>query len=163
MNYFSKSILSTVASAMMIMTAGPLFAQEGESNGMPAGRFGWNELVTTDVAAAKKFYSEVFGWKSKDWEGESSYVFFEGEDGSQIAGAMNIEGADGGSPHWFSYITVDDVSGTCEKIKSAGGKVLREPFDIKDKDGKVMVQMAIVQDPQGAVFGISKYFAAPAS
>jgi len=30
------------------------------------GTFSWMELATTDAAAAKKFYGELFGWKFDD-------------------------------------------------------------------------------------------------
>ena len=30
------------------------------------GTFCWNELVSTDLAAAREFYSELIGWEIKD-------------------------------------------------------------------------------------------------
>jgi uncharacterized protein len=30
------------------------------------GRFGWYELITTDIAGAKAFYAEVMGWGVQD-------------------------------------------------------------------------------------------------
>ncbi|HYP52727.1 MAG TPA: hypothetical protein VEQ42_04265, partial [Pyrinomonadaceae bacterium] len=34
---------------------------------MPAhGQFCWSELSTNDAEAARKFYSELFGWQFKD-------------------------------------------------------------------------------------------------
>jgi hypothetical protein len=35
-----------------------------ENNCPKTGEFSWNELVTQDVAASKKFYSGLFGWKT---------------------------------------------------------------------------------------------------
>ena len=32
----------------------------------PKGQFAWYELMTTDTAAAKKFYGEVLGWTNRD-------------------------------------------------------------------------------------------------
>jgi hypothetical protein len=29
------------------------------------GMFGWNELLTTDPAAAKEFYTQLFGWTTQ--------------------------------------------------------------------------------------------------
>ena len=31
------------------------------------GTFYWNELVTTDVDAAKDFYADVVGWQYERW------------------------------------------------------------------------------------------------
>ena len=32
----------------------------------PGGVFVWDELMTTDVEDAKRFYGEVVGWESRD-------------------------------------------------------------------------------------------------
>jgi len=34
---------------------------------MKHGAFGWNELMTTDVAAARRFYGALFGWETEDY------------------------------------------------------------------------------------------------
>ena len=38
---------------------------------MKHGAFGWNELMTTDVAAARRFYGALFGWEPRTipWRG----------------------------------------------------------------------------------------------
>ena len=33
---------------------------------MKHGAFSWSELLTTDVEAAKPFYTKLFGWNTKD-------------------------------------------------------------------------------------------------
>ena len=30
------------------------------------GAFSWNELITSDVRAAKAFYTELFGWQTQE-------------------------------------------------------------------------------------------------
>jgi len=30
------------------------------------GAFSWSELMTTDVEGAKKFYTNLFGWKTEE-------------------------------------------------------------------------------------------------
>lgn len=40
--------------------------------GIPgAGRFCWHELMTTDLDAATKFYTELLGWSFRDNPGPS--------------------------------------------------------------------------------------------
>ncbi len=40
------------------------------------GAFSWNELMTTDVAAAKKFYGELLGWTLQDIDmGSMTYLW----------------------------------------------------------------------------------------
>ena len=53
------------------------------------GVFVWDELVTTDVEAAKRFYSAVFGWKPRDMDmGEMTYTIFQSKGDVDVAGAL---------------------------------------------------------------------------
>ena len=52
-------------------------------------------------------------------------------------------------PSWDVYFASDDVDATAEKAVAAGGKVLREPFDIPG-----VGRMSVLQDPHGAVFEV---------
>jgi len=39
------------------------------------GAFSWNELMTTDVGAAKAFYGDLFGWTLEDIQaGDMTYT-----------------------------------------------------------------------------------------
>ena len=49
---------------------------------------------------------------------------------------------------WFSYVAVDDLDKRLAKAKKAGGKVLREPFDVPG-----IGRIAIVADPNGVTQG----------
>ena len=31
------------------------------------GRFAWHELMTTELEAARQFYTSVIGWGTQDW------------------------------------------------------------------------------------------------
>ena len=100
------------------------------SNGMPPnGSFSWNELMTRDVAAANKFYTELIGWKAEDagMPGMDYTVFKVGD--RQVAGMMAIpsETPDNVPSHWMAYITVDDVDAAVEKTKQLGGQILHGP------------------------------------
>lgn len=33
------------------------------------GEFSWYGVVTSDVEAARAFYTEVIGWTTQEWEG----------------------------------------------------------------------------------------------
>src|SRR6185369_16585135 len=52
-------------------------------------------------------------------------------------------------PHWRTHLQVSDAAAAASKIKSAGGKVIKEP----QKMGEVGT-MALVADPQGAQFAL---------
>ena len=119
------------------------------------GVFSWNELMTRDVEAAKKFYTEVLGWKAEDTDmgdGMIYTVFKIGDE--QVAGLMQTPPQAeqmGAPPMWGAYISVDDVDATAAKVESLGGKVLMPPTDAEG-----VGRFATLQDPQGAVFGIIK-------
>jgi predicted enzyme related to lactoylglutathione lyase len=57
----------------------------------------------------------------------------------------------GAPPHWIAYTQVDDVDTTAKKAEGLGAKIFKEPFDIP-KVGRI----AVLADPQGAVFAIYK-------
>ncbi len=54
------------------------------------GRFIWYELATTDMAAAKAFYSEVVGWGTRDASrpGMPYTLFTAGE--ASVSGLMDL-------------------------------------------------------------------------
>ena len=107
----------------------------------------WNELGTRDVAAAKDFYTKVFGWTT---EGDD-YVTWQ-LDGKSVGGCMDLTSVgvpDEVPANWLSYFAVKSVDETAERVKELGGTVTRPPSDIPG-----MGRFAVVADPQGAVFAI---------
>ena len=126
-------------------------AYEPASEQPPAeGVFVWDELGTTDVDGAQRFYEAVFGWTGVDPGPDfGGYrIFNRGDTG--VAGFMaNPDPSI--PPHWQPYVAVEDVDGTAAKAKDLGGIVVAEPMDIP-----TVGRFAIIQDPQGAVFGILK-------
>ncbi|MCF6198967.1 MAG: VOC family protein [Hyphomicrobiaceae bacterium] len=124
------------------------------------GRFGWNELMTSDMERAKKFYTSVLGWEAYDVqmsdptspakEGEASYTLWK-IDNQEVGGAMKLEGPgmEDMSPRWMSYVNVADVDKVVEKVLAHGGKVVAGPMDIES-----VGRFFIIKDPQGAVLGL---------
>ncbi|HYY44216.1 MAG TPA: VOC family protein [Actinomycetota bacterium] len=123
------------------------YEPEGE---MPPteGVFVWDELGTTDVDAAQRFYGEVFGWTTNDMGPEyGGYrIFNRGDTG--VAGLMTLPD-ESMRPYWQPYVAVEDPDATNAKAKELGGSTLMEPMDVP-KVGRI----AVLRDPQGATFGI---------
>lgn len=131
---------------------------EETNSASASGRFGWNELLTSDVGAAKKFYGAVFGWESetKAVAPGVDYTLFK-KGGEMVGGMLGITPEMGPlPPHWLSYVMSGDIEADLAKAKSAGGTVLKEPFEVPDTG-----TLAIVRDPQGAVFALWKCSAGP--
>lgn len=119
----------------------------------PIGAFSWNELMTTDVDAAKVFYGELFGWGMQKFEpGEVEYTMAT-MGGQEVAGIMAIpEEAAGMPPSWGAYVTVADVDALLPRVTALGGKVIVPPHDIPE-----VGRFAVIQDPQGAMLSIISY------
>lgn len=117
------------------------------------GTFIWNELATSDVDGAVKFYTEVVGWQVQEVDmGEGGTYHLLQADGENRCGLMPLSNLpEGTPPHWMGYIAVDDVDATCEAAKANGGRVLNGPFDVPD-----VGRMAAILDPQGAAICIMK-------
>ena len=117
------------------------------------GAFSWNELTTTDPAAAAAFYGELFGWTAKDMgDAMGGYrVVSVGETG--VGGIMALpKGAPPMPPCWGSYVTVTNVDETLKRCSALGGQTVVPPMDIPG-----VGRMAVLKDPQGAVLSIIAY------
>ena len=117
------------------------------------GTFCWNELVTRDVAGARKFYTELLGWKAvdSDMPGMDYTVFKAGE--KDVGGMLNMpkEIPDGVPAHWMAYITVDDVDALADKVTELGGQLMHGPQDVPN-----VGRFCIIQDPTGGVVSLMK-------
>ena len=123
------------------------------------GDFSWCELLTYDVNSAKKFYSELLGWKMEDHpmgECGGTYTILRADD-RPVGGMMKMPPVipEGTPPHWGAYVTVDDVDAVAAKVQELGGKVLVPPSDSPD------ARFCVFQDPQGAVLSIISYTKKP--
>jgi predicted enzyme related to lactoylglutathione lyase/uncharacterized protein YndB with AHSA1/START domain len=117
---------------------------------LPQGSFCWNELMTTDLEGASRFYSRLLGWQTADFPaGGMKYTLF--KKGDRGVGGMLTVPAPGIPPHWLAYVLVGDVDATAREAANLGGTVLKPPFDVP-----TVGRIAIVQDPQGAAVGLFK-------
>jgi len=120
----------------------------------PSGKFVWYELMTSDVAAATRFYQSVVGWEAKDAGMPGSDYTILSAGGVGVGGLMALPAqacAMGVPPCWSGYIGVDDVDAYVTRVTAAGGKLLREPADIPG-----VGRFAVVADPYGAGFLLFK-------
>jgi predicted enzyme related to lactoylglutathione lyase len=115
------------------------------------GEFSWIELGTTDAAGAKRFYGSLFGWSFDDNPMGPDMVYTMCKLGNHAACALYQMGKDmkGVPSNWMSYVTVNSADETTKKVTSAGGKVIKEPFDVMEHG-----RMAIYTDPTGATFAV---------
>src|ERR687895_1352218 len=121
----------------------------GERDSYAPGTFCWADLGTTDAEAAKAFYTKVFGWEAADAPaGEAgTYTTFK-LDGRDVAALYEMGEEERGrlSPHWSSYVSVEDVDAAAAKARDLGGEVMAEPLDVMEAG-----RMAVLRDPTGAL------------
>jgi uncharacterized protein len=128
------------------------YKPEGEYD-VPAGTFVWDELLATDVDVAKRFYTEVFGWTTADWDmGQpGSYTVFNRSADIGAAGlAQKPPGSPGGAL-WMPYVATEDVDATTARAKELGATPLMEPYDVEN-----VGRISMLVDPTGATFGLLK-------
>jgi predicted enzyme related to lactoylglutathione lyase len=117
------------------------------------GAFSWSELMTSDVAAAKAFYAQLFGWEMQDEQTpQAVYTLLKTGD-QNVGGLMAIPAqAQGAAPAWGVYVTVDDVDTQTKLAQQLGATVIAPPCDIP-KVGRY----AVIRDPQGAMLSLITY------
>jgi predicted enzyme related to lactoylglutathione lyase len=105
----------------------------------------WVDLGTSDAAAAREFYSKVFGWNIEvnpdPQYGGYGIAKVNGKDAAGIGGTMSPEQPTA----WSLYIGTDDIEDMSMRVTEAGGAVAASAFDVGDQG-----RMAVFQDPAGA-------------
>jgi uncharacterized protein len=126
-------------------------ARAAAADAVEPGRFVWRDLMTKDMASAKQFYGELFGWRFENARrGDRPYVLARRAT-IPIAGIVDISGnADAGS-QWLTYMSVSDVDKSVAFVQAERGKVLVEPRDLP------MARVAVVTDPEGAPLGLAQF------
>lgn len=128
-------------------------AMEGTSTSfapMKPGHCQWNELQTSDQAAALAFYAGHFGWEKGDAMpmGEMGDYRFITHHGVTIGAVMNRM-AGGPPPAWTFYFGVEDIDVAAQAVSGNGGTIHYGPAEVP---GGIFIIVA--SDPQGAMFGL---------
>jgi uncharacterized protein len=122
--------------------------------GNSCGRFVWYELATTDIEAAKAFYSGVVGWGSRHTPMAGSvYRLFTARE-TPVAGLMELPAEakrTGALSQWIGYVAVDDVDAAAGRVKELGGTLHIPPTDLSG-----VSRFSIIADPQMATLAIVK-------
>jgi len=140
----------------------------------------WSDLNSRDPDAVKAFYGVVFGWRASTMDfGEASGVMWRvpgyGDLLAQLDPGLRERHAAPGVPegfsdavawlqpmndaqfpadvpsHWSVTFSVDDSDVIAARAAELGGRVIAPPFDAGP------VRIAVLADPQGAVFTVSRY------
>jgi predicted enzyme related to lactoylglutathione lyase len=115
------------------------------------GSLGWTQLNAKDPERAKAFYTALLGWTYRDDPSPmGTYTTWLKSDGP--AGGMMPMPAEAPAPsHWLGYWAVEDVAAAHAKALGLGGRSFVPPTDFGGGT------MAVLADPQGAVFALVQF------
>ena len=109
----------------------------------------WLDLATKDPAAARDYYSKLFGWKAEPEKDPEAGGYAIARLGDQdVAGIGGLQDPNA-PPAWSIYIGTSNADATAKKVEAEGGKVVAPPFDVMD-----VGRMAVLQDPTGAFISL---------
>ncbi|MEU6314159.1 VOC family protein [Streptomyces sp. NPDC047014] len=121
------------------------------------GSLSWTELYTTDAAAAKSFYGDVFGWTFSDMElpgGSGTYALItpaglpeERMHGGVMELAAEHLSLANGRPYWHPVFAVTDCDAAVARVVENGGSVQMGP-----QDAEGVGRLAVCLDPANADF-----------
>jgi len=113
---------------------------------MPVNAIVHIELSAKDPKAAGEFYSDLFGWTVKFFEG-SDYLTFEAQPGP--GGGFNVIDDEHKAGEIIPYLQVDDIEGMLAKISAHGGRALKGKTEIPGEG-----HYALFEDPSGNRVGL---------
>ena len=106
------------------------------------------EIPADDLARAKKFYGEIFGWKYEEFDDELVFVNAAGDEGETGVIGGDIYKRDQPQAPTF-VITVDSIEDTLEQILKSGGQRLGA-IEILPGEGRY----TYFTDPEGNRIGL---------
>src|SRR5437763_940926 len=112
----------------------------------------WVDISSKDPAGSRDYYGKLLGWETEVQEdpqyGGYGMAKIGGKDVAGIGGLQDPNAPTA----WMLYIGTDDAEATAKKVEAAGlgGRELLAPQDFPGG------RLALLQDPQGAAFGILK-------
>lgn len=116
----------------------------------PLGDFVWYDYMTRDIAAARSFYGELFGWTlsgESDFEDGSYAQLSHGE--QSFGGMMSLGEKPGARPDWLGYVWVEALEATLARATEAGGQIVVPVTGIPGTG-----RFAVLSDPCGAAIAL---------
>lgn len=117
-----------------------------------SGKVIWNDLITEDIDAARRFYGGLFGWTFVETDGPGGREYSVARLGDvYVAGLLAVEKRDDGRKvsRWLPYVSVSDVDDAVRRGVGAGASMAAPARDV------ALGRVAAMIDPQGAVIGLA--------
>jgi predicted enzyme related to lactoylglutathione lyase len=108
------------------------------------GAMTWNDLVTSDVDAAARFYGDLLGWTANEIPDAGGYRVIRNGERSNGGMMPHTESP----PAWMPYFGHEDVERVVGELEGHGARLLNGPMHMPQGT------IAVIADPQGAVFAL---------
>ncbi len=105
----------------------------------------WVDLNTSDPAAAREFYGELFDWQ---FETNEQFHYATATKNGKRVGGLNDMAITDQPPAWITYFATDDAQKVAELVTDNGGAVALGPMQV-GAQGTILLW----QDTTGAVAG----------
>jgi len=115
------------------------------------GKIVWLDLITADLAGARRFYGTLFGWTFAELgDGQRAYTLAY-KDGYPVSGMVERTALrkQERQARWIGFMSVADVGGAAAAVEGKGGRLLIAPRQVPARG-----EMAVVADPDDAPFGL---------
>lgn len=113
------------------------------------GSVHWTELHSTDPEADLAWLVATFGFDLEEMPVPDGVYTVLKTGPEQAAGGVVKSFMRGAPSMWLSWVVVDDVDATLERVRRCGGQVFGEPMDMQG-----IGRMCVVADSTGAAFGV---------
>lgn len=117
------------------------------------GKIIWNDLITEDIDAARRFYGELFGWSFEPERMRDDRPYVVARSGRVlVAGIVEVARHSGSASYsrWLPYASVNDVDAAVARAIAGGGRVVVPARQVG------IGRIAVVVDAEGAVMGLAR-------
>jgi predicted enzyme related to lactoylglutathione lyase len=112
------------------------------------GAVTWNELITSDADVALPFYEKVLGVQAVTVPMGPDYSYTMFQIGDTQVGGTTPPQMEGVPNHWHVWFVSAALDETAARARQLGAQLIVEPTAMP------IGRMAVVRDPQGAVFSL---------
>lgn len=149
---------SVLLALMILMPAGCISTGTIDTSAMTfsqqplVGKVVWNDLLTEDADAARRFYGGMFGWTFDAAASRDGRPYWLAKSGNAyVGGILSVAQPGDGTKltRWLPYVSVEDVDRALAKVTAGGGKVAKTA---RTNIGPI----AAIVDAEGAVLGLAR-------
>jgi uncharacterized protein len=115
------------------------------------GTLCWADLSVPKRDDVERFYSDLFGWTFGKEDEAPEHAYWHIKNGEEFIGGIPPDTFrnPGAPPHWLAYFLISDCDASAAKATQLGARLYLPPMTVED-----VGRMAVVADPQGAVFAL---------